>query len=642
MAQRTALLLGGTKMVERHLRRALPAYVDMIEMRTIEAAMRRLEDDSVAILVFGPTLRRSLALVTTLRSDPRSARVPLVVVYRDDQRSDVERHLEGRYKADAYVIQSRAQRELEAAIGAAMSAPRSDLGMPSEQLDALPLAAVSALTQDITQFAQAAASSKPKVETTLELDAMDLVEESGGDPSESATQMLDVLDFADIEEIEAQAEADALEPLEVLGIAEVSAPSRTPSADSAVTLGDLGIVEVELEEVSDSGMRAPAAPQANTMAILPEELPLEDLDAELLDVGEDEALDVALVDDEEVLEIEELEAAGAEDAVVDDSILEDLGDIEELDEIEPFEASTQTDLETDVGLAEEIELLDEDLAALPTEPAELEAVVLGDSSRPSDIAIEELDITDMEVEEDPATEDAAEAVAPGAALDVVEVEAVQVVEAAPVEVLEAEAVEIASVDEVVELADVAEVLEVVELPPAAAPVATPPAPVAAAAEPAEAEPVLPPQRHRHASSTELLSSNLSELTSLITKLQAALNDIDRLEGENAELRAELEARANAAETTASVNASAELDATRAELAKAQAALQEAEQLSLDAMAASEAAQAQVATLQAAQAEAEHERNSLQAQLISARDAAAGHQANAAAAKELLRKAIDQL
>ncbi len=615
MAQRTALLLGGTKMVERHLRRALPADVDMIEMRTIEAAMRRLEDDSVAILVFGPTLRRSLALVTTLRSDPRTSRVPLVVVYRDDQRSDVDRHLDGRYKADAYVIQSRAQRELEQAIVAAMAAPRSDLGMPSEQLDALPLAAVSALTQDITQFAQAAAAGQPKVETTLELDAIDLVEEPGGDPSESATQMLDVLDFADIEEIEPQVDADALEPLEEIAVAEISAAPRSADADAVATLGDLDIVELELEELSDSGMRSAAAPQATTMAILPEELPLEELDAELLDVGEVEAMDVAMVDDEDLLDIEDLVVDNAEQAA-DDSILEDLGDIEELDEIEPFEASTQTDHETELGLADEIELLDEDLAALSAEPVEVEAVALGGSSRASDIAIEALDITEMEPEEAEAEADAADSI------EAVEVEAVEV------EAVEVEAVEVA------ELAP----------EPAAAPAPEPgAAPAAEAKAEVAAEVVVPPQRHRHASSTELLSSNLSELTTLITKLQAALSDIDRLEGENAELRAELEAKAGA---TGPAGAGAELEAVRAELAKAQAALQEAEQLGMEAMAASEAAQAQVAALQSAQAaaaaEAERERKALQAELAAARDTVAGHQASAAAAKELLRKAMEQL
>ena len=662
MAQRTALLLGGTKMVERHLRRALPADVDMIEMRTIEAAMRRLEDDSVAILVFGPTLRRSLALVTTLRSDPRTSRVPLVVVYRDDQRSDVDRHLAGRYKADAYVIQSRAQRELEAAIGAAMAAPRSDLGMPSELLDALPLAAVSALTQDITQFAQAAAGGQPAIETTLELDAFDLVEEAGDDSSDSATQMLDVSDFADmeeIEEIEPQADLEVVEPLEELGIGDLlgATAENLPQVDSVVTLGDLDVIEVELEELSDTGMRANAAPQANMMAILPEELPLEELDAKLLDVGEVDAIEISMVDDEEMLDIDDLVVESDELTDDDDSILEDFGDIEELDEIEPFEASTETDHETEVALADEIELLDEDLAALSAEPMELEAVALGGSSRASDIAIEALDITEME-----ADDDYDDLVATGAATMV---EAVHV-EAVDVEAVDVEAVDVEELGPTDELVEIDDVVEVAELAPAAvAPVVAAAAPTSASApaptapafatatqadtvagESAEVETVvLPPQRQRHASSTELLSSNLSELTSLITKLQAALSDIDRLEGENAELRAELEAKsASAAPTTASDGA--ELEAARAELAKAQTSLQEAEQLGLEAMAANETAQAQIVALQAAQAAASaetgRERKAQQSELAAARDAVAGYQASAAAAKELLRKAIEQL
>ena len=644
MSKRTGLLLGGTKMVERHLRRALPTDTEMIEVRSIEAAMKRLDEEEVTILVFGPTLRRSLALVTTLRSDAKTANLPLVVVFRDDQRSEVSRHLDGKYKADAYVIQSRAQRDLELAIAAALKGggAAGDLHVASEQLDVLPLGAVSALTQDVSSLAHAA--RLPPIDSALELDVIDMEEVSDEDASETAPMMMDVLEFEDdLEEIEAPDGGDAVQELS--------------AADFIATTGDNAIV---------------SAPSRDSGDFLPEALPLEELDGDLLKAGEDEAqsdqgstgaaataqddgnAEELWIDDdvedlgpaeEEVAAEADVEADGEDEMLADDaSILEELDDIEELAEIEPFEVSTVTDLAANIGGADagdvgttlaadlEAELQDsDDLDAEPIDAEDIDA---------EDVAAEDVDAEDVDAE-DVAAEDVDAEDVDAEDVDAEDVDAEDVdaedVDAEDVDAEDVDAEDIAA-EEVAAEDVAAEVVALATAPKAAKPEAQAPA----ADEPQPN--TEPPQQ---VSSSGPRSLNLSELTSLIAKLQAALAEIERLETENAGLRQSLTGEASnhaKGEQLAAALARAEAAAAAA-LTRAVAA-EEAAQAASAARAASDvefaAAQLSLADTKTALTVAEATRQAAEARIADLLGAAAAREAALAGARDLLMQAAGRL
>lgn len=537
MSKSTALLIGGTKMVERHLRRALPDDLDMVSLRTLDQAMRRMDEGGVSLLVFGPTLRRTLALVQTMRADARYRTVPLVVVYRDDQRSDVTRHLEGRAKADGYVMQSRAQRELEAAVKDALTKQNDGLGATSDLLEELPLEAVSALTTEISEAALAArdAAAAAPIETTLEFDAIEEIDEDVS-PDETSTVMLDVVALDDELEEALPEELPDAEPIEELALEE---------------LEEIGSVEaLDVEEIETV--------------------------VELDEVGAE--VPVELVELEEIVaEAEEVEPLDVTEVGATEDLLEE---IEAIDELAPFEASTVTDIEAEA--AEEIALEDAE-EVLP------EALPLDDLE---ELAVEELEVDDAAVEE--------------LAVEELEVEDVAVEDVA----VQDDAVEEVALEE-----------------------------VAVEAEP-EPEPASKAQRSRHASSTELLTSNLHELTSLIGKLQTALADIERLENENAELRDAKEA----AEARAGSGGAAEAKLAEAEAA-AKAAAERTAGAEADAASARTRAEAAEQALEAAKASAEAAAarvTTIEADLKAARAELSKRDDAAAAAAALLREAASRL
>ena len=113
MSQSVALLVGGTKVLEKALQLALPSARHVVAA-TMEEATASLGSGEVRLLIIGPTMRRGLQAVTTLRqggsTDPK-----ILVVYRDDQRDEVKRHQKTKAIADRYVVQSRIGKELNEA-----------------------------------------------------------------------------------------------------------------------------------------------------------------------------------------------------------------------------------------------------------------------------------------------------------------------------------------------------------------------------------------------------------------------------------------------------------------------------------------------------------------------------------------------
>jgi len=218
MSQSEVLLVGGTKMVERHLRKALPEGTSLKVLRTMEQAIRRMAEQPTDLLVLGPSMRRSLAMVTTIRRDSDQS-LGLVVVYRDDQRENVKRHLEGRYTADAYVMQSKVSKEIGNALEKALAATRESMVTAIdelheiEELEELPVEAVSNVTSDLSRDASDAQDAQ-----TVQ---MDVVSAEEGDESldEDATQVMDVIQGLTAD---ADGAAEAAAGDEVLGALELS------------------------------------------------------------------------------------------------------------------------------------------------------------------------------------------------------------------------------------------------------------------------------------------------------------------------------------------------------------------------------------------------------------------------------------
>ncbi|MBI5608627.1 MAG: hypothetical protein HY902_07075 [Deltaproteobacteria bacterium] len=109
MSEAIILLVGGTKVLERELQNA--ANLPLISVATMEEGVKIMTEKPTAAIILGPTLRRALAMVSTLRREGQSE-PKLMVVYRDDQRDEVKRHQRGKSVADSYIAQSRIQREV--------------------------------------------------------------------------------------------------------------------------------------------------------------------------------------------------------------------------------------------------------------------------------------------------------------------------------------------------------------------------------------------------------------------------------------------------------------------------------------------------------------------------------------------------
>jgi hypothetical protein len=289
-----------------------------------------LDERRVGLIVFGPMLRRSLAMVATLRREGQTT-PRMLVVYRDDQREEVKRHMKGRIVADRYVIQSRIAKDLAPAASELWhGAGRAD----TRDLEDLPAAAMAAegatremsilelggdeppptpafddsrhgevlgafdgsafaeeqdddlALEEVEEFEMlddAMLEELPQGGNTLELSLDDLVEEL--EPvelsEEEAGETLEELDGAElIEELEAEElDVDALEE-------EAAAPAQDAEPLAEMVDGDDLIEEFELEPLAESpppAVVASAEPTAAAAAAEELELELEEVLAEELE-----------------------------------------------------------------------------------------------------------------------------------------------------------------------------------------------------------------------------------------------------------------------------------------------------------------------------------------------------------------------
>jgi hypothetical protein len=481
MSETIALLVGGTKVLERELQNHLP--MPLVSVATIEEAAKILGERPTRVIVLGPTLRRALATVTTLRregqTDPR-----LMVVYRDDQRDEVKRHQKGRQVADSYIAQSRIQREVGPAL-ALMLGNSSETSLEEISADALTSEEIAA--EDVPPPVNTA-ELEPLDGATLSPPALD------GD-QRAQTLEGDILEFLDEFPME---EDDLLEELE----------------DGELTLEDLPLEELPLEEL--------------TLEELPlDDLPLADLSVALEPTlaggehpqasGEHDLLSSELLEDMsdslEDMELEELSLETAElvsaDADSDGVLSADLDSLEAVEEvvtadlIEEVSANTERfeELET-VELMEDLEDSQEDMPATEANlPATAAAVQDGLTlAQPAEL-MEEISLDDAVEEE----------LAPAAPIEV-----------APLPPMAH--------------AHVAVHQEIAAVEPA---VQQPSAPEPVMAQPVVSEQVVPVSSvsRRQPSGAQVM---FNELTSFMERLQDAASANARLEAENEQLREALE------------------------------------------------------------------------------------------------------
>lgn len=479
MSEAIALLVGGTKVLERELQNHLP--MPLVSVATIEEAAKILGERPTRVIVLGPTLRRALATVTTLRregqTDPR-----LMVVYRDDQRDEVKRHQKGRQVADSYIAQSRIQRE----VGPALALM---LGNSSES-------SLEEISADALTSEEIAAEDVPPPVNTADLGPLDAATLSppalGGD-QRAQTLESDILEFLDEFPME---EDDLLEELD----------------DGELTLEDLPLEELPLEEL--------------TLEELPlDELPLAELSVGLEPglsgvglpqaSGEHDVLSSELLEDMsdslEDMELEELSLEPAEIVSADLDSLEAVEEVVTADLIEEVSANTERFEELEaVELMEDLEDFQEDMpAAGANSPASAAAVPEAATSAPAAESLEEIALEDAVEEEEALT--------------------------APIEIAPLPPMAHAHAH----VAAVAVLQETAAVEPA---VRQPAEPERVVSEPAVPEPVAPvvpvsTVSRRQPSGAQAM---FSELTSFMERLQDAASANARLEAENEQLREALE------------------------------------------------------------------------------------------------------
>ncbi len=534
MSQPEVLLVGGTKMVERHLRKALPEGTTLKVLRTMEQAIRRMAEQPTELLVLGPSMRRSLAMVTTIRRDSDQS-LGLVVVYRDDQRENVKRHLKGRYTADAYVMQSKVSKEIRGALEKGLLVTEESMITAIdelheiEELEEVPVEAVSTVSHDAED-----------VQTVQ----MDVVVGDEDAESEDATQVMEV-----IHSLEANADgpAEGGEGGEVLGAFELSDEGLEDEVE------DLDVID-EIEEINDIEEVVAFEGGADTDVVeIGPELVVEDLSDEDAEFSFDDEITVPaeLVSDDDDDDLEEIDA----------DLLEELEPMEDSDEGLPTESLVE-------GLSR---------AAVQIDVAELE------------------DATESEVS--PVAEEAAEG---------------------STEVVEEEVVEI----------DSSLLEDVAEDEPADAPADSDVEPDAAMLADMDKR----RGRVRKQSSIEVISSNLSELSQMLSGLQQATAEAARLEKDNAALREQLEGAVAAADDGSAA----------ADLTQAQADRDDANKQLEAAQSETEQVRGELTASQTELEAAQQQIGELQAQLKQIQEQQQGASARAIEAALALRKLADTL
>ncbi|MBM4342553.1 MAG: hypothetical protein FJ100_04155 [Deltaproteobacteria bacterium] len=294
MAESIVLLVGGTKMLERELQTAIAA--PLVAVATMEEATKVWNARPVRLVVLGPTLRRALQVVTMLRSDGNQDS-QILVVFRDDQRDEVKRHQKGKAVADAYVAQSRIQREL--------------------------------------------ADAATRLWATLATGEHDLVEElpaeAVADSQDGATQLMDVVTLGEDEE-EPPPPPDDLGDVEVLGALDLQEVDAGDELIEVIALDDVAVEEVadgEPAAASQDGVDRETAPEEAPMVVMTmensilEELPSDDeLDAKVAPPAAPNGASADALDLEEI----DLSAELIEELAVDDA-MEDIVDADLVQEL---------------------------------------------------------------------------------------------------------------------------------------------------------------------------------------------------------------------------------------------------------------------------------------------------------------------
>ncbi len=288
----SVVLVGGTSLMERDLRSASPAGLQVFG--ALEDAKALLDAGQVQVVVLGPTVRRPHAAVAALR---QAGPLPkLILVYRDQDRDEVRRHQKAAHAADRYLPQSKVAKELaeltREVLAELTSAAASDkttvpaLPQPEppqlpellpEDLEALDdsefIEELSGQTiEDLEeleelQAEELALESLEAADEELLLEDGDLLaDELDGDAtttllaspaSDNATQSLDVIDIVEVLD-EAPVQDNATQSLDVADIIEVL--DQPTAADATESLDMADLVE-ELDEVEEAAVPA-AAPVA--------------------------------------------------------------------------------------------------------------------------------------------------------------------------------------------------------------------------------------------------------------------------------------------------------------------------------------------------------------------------------------------
>ena len=262
MSQSVALLVGGTKVLERALQSALPDARHVVAA-TMEEATATLGGGDVHLLVIGPTMRRGLQAVTALRAGG-STEPRILVVYRDDQQSEVKRHQKGTTPADRYVSQSRIGKELTDTASALWQqdgsvTPEAGTEEVLEELAGDSIEEIDAIEDEISLSDDEVEEEPPPVDEVLgEFDAGAFEKNLGAQAAagEEAVEILEDAQFEEVlggEDVELEA-GEALDASDWMEEGELAAEPLDVSAEVVEELLDAEPVEETLvAEALDAG-----------------------------------------------------------------------------------------------------------------------------------------------------------------------------------------------------------------------------------------------------------------------------------------------------------------------------------------------------------------------------------------------------
>ena len=149
------VIIGASKSVEKHLRKALPDDTRVHAVAKQQRALEHIDNGDVSLLVVAKSTRNALAFAKKIRLNPEHGAVTVLLLHQDKHTAQIRRHRKSEHAADGYLAHSKVAKGAKKAISDALTraAERSsavdDSRVPTELMDVITdLQAVEEVTEN--------------------------------------------------------------------------------------------------------------------------------------------------------------------------------------------------------------------------------------------------------------------------------------------------------------------------------------------------------------------------------------------------------------------------------------------------------------------------------------------------------------